>query len=233
MARDTDRSAAAPAEASASAASPLLPAQTNGQPAGGGVQILVISGDAAVGQLIRATLAPQGFQVTSASDEATLADALTRQPYHVVIVDERWPGQAVHGLLDRVRQEQPAARIIDIGAVAETNGKRHPPGTQVHGTLAAPFAPSQLHDAVRRCLEGTGLLRLSEEALRENLGAMIRERRKALGLTLALLAERTNLSLGYLSQIELGKNSASVETLYRICLGLSIRVSDLFASIRV
>ena len=40
------------------------------------------------------------------------------------------------------------------------------------------------------------------------------------------------MSLGYLSQIELGKNSASIETLYRISLGLRIRIADLFQSIQ-
>ena len=75
-------------------------------------------------------------------------------------------------------------------------------------------------------------------SLRELIGTAIRERRKALGLTLAELAERAKgedgegVSLGYLSQIELGKNSASIETLYRIALGLRIRVADLFNSIQ-
>ena len=82
-----------------------------------------------------------------------------------------------------------------------------------------------------RCLEGRGLLRMSESALRESLGAAIRERRKGLGLTLAQMAQRTGVSLGYLSQIELGKNSASIETLYRISLGLGLRMSDLFQSV--
>ena len=83
-----------------------------------------------------------------------------------------------------------------------------------------------------RCLEGKGLLRMSEEALRESLGSAIRERRKTLGLTLAQMAARTDVSLGYLSQIELGKNSASIETLYKISLGLGIRMSELFESIK-
>jgi len=83
-----------------------------------------------------------------------------------------------------------------------------------------------------RCLEGKGLLRLSETALRETLGNVIRERRKALGLTLAQMAQRTGVSLGYLSQIELGKNSASIETLYRISLGLGIRMSELFQAVQ-
>ena len=45
------------------------------------------------------------------------------------------------------------------------------------------------------------------------------------------MAQRTNVSLGYLSQIELGKNSASIDTLYRICLGLGIKMADLFQNI--
>ena len=74
---------------------------------------------------------------------------------------------------------------------------------------------------------------MSESALREALGNAIRERRKALSLTLAQMAQRTNVSLGYLSQIELGKNSASIETLYRISLGLGIKMSDLFQSVQM
>ena len=73
---------------------------------------------------------------------------------------------------------------------------------------------------------------MTEEALRESLGAAIRERRKALGFTLSTMSEKTGVSLGYLSQIELGKNSASIETLYRICLALGIKMSELFTSVQ-
>ena len=41
-----------------------------------------------------------------------------------------------------------------------------------------------------------------------------------------------SVSLGYLSQIELGKNSASIETLYRISLGLGIKMGDLFQAVQ-
>ena len=55
---------------------------------------------------------------------------------------------------------------------------------------------------------------------------------KALGLTLSNMSDRTNVSLGYLSQIELGKNSASIETLYRICLALGMKMSELFQAVQ-
>ena len=46
------------------------------------------------------------------------------------------------------------------------------------------------------------------------------------------MAQRTGVSLGYLSQIELGKNSASIETLYRITLGLGIKMAELFQAVQ-
>ena len=98
--------------------------------------------------------------------------------------------------------------------------------------LTKPFQVAHLQKTVMRCLESRGLLRLSENALKEALGQAIRERRKALALTLAQMAQRTGVSLGYLSQIELGKNSASIETLYRISLGLGIKMSELFQTVQ-
>ncbi len=98
--------------------------------------------------------------------------------------------------------------------------------------IEGPFQVDHLREIVVRCLESKGLLRMTEDALREALGAAIRERRKALGFTLSNMSERTGVSLGYLSQIELGKNSASIETLYRICLALGMKMSDLFTAIQ-
>jgi transcriptional regulator with XRE-family HTH domain len=53
-----------------------------------------------------------------------------------------------------------------------------------------------------------------------------------MGLTLKELSDRTKISLGYLSQIELGKNSASIETLYKISVGLGLRMSELFQAVQ-
>jgi transcriptional regulator with XRE-family HTH domain len=61
---------------------------------------------------------------------------------------------------------------------------------------------------------------------------VLRERRKALGWTLVEMVEKTGISLGYLSHIELGKSSASIETLYRICLALGMTLADLFTQLR-
>lgn len=55
------------------------------------------------------------------------------------------------------------------------------------------------------------------------LGRMVRERRRALRLTQAQLAELAGISVAFVGHIERGTRILSVETLFRLCavLGLS------------
>ncbi len=192
------------------------------------VRVLVVDDDASICRLIQAALAPHDFAVEMVSEPARIESQLRGQLYHVIILDYVIPGLEAEQVLEWVREFQPEASIIVVTAYPSVDSALHCLRARTYDYLTKPFQVEQLQRTVTRCLESRGLLRLSEEALRESLGAAIRERRKALGLTLAEMAKRTKVSLGYLSQIELGKNSASIETLYRISLGLRIRVADLF-----
>ena len=64
------------------------------------------------------------------------------------------------------------------------------------------------------------------------VGANLKRLRVKSGLSLERLSRSSGVSRAMLSQIELGKNSASIETLYRIALGLRVRVADLFQSVQ-
>jgi CheY-like chemotaxis protein len=198
----------------------------------GDVRLLVIDDDPAVGRLVQASLAGHEFSIDIISDPARVEPALREKDYHVVILDYVLPGLESEDVLKLVQDTQPDANIIVVTAFPSIDSALQCLRAHTFDYLTKPFQVEQLKKAVLRSLETRGLLRLSEEALREQLGAAIRERRKALGLTLADMAKRTNVSLGYLSQIELGKNSASIETLYRIALGLRVRVADLFQSVQ-
>jgi XRE family aerobic/anaerobic benzoate catabolism transcriptional regulator len=61
------------------------------------------------------------------------------------------------------------------------------------------------------------------------LGAMIRERRRALGLTQAALAKRCGVSLRFLGQLEAGAGNISVERLEGVATALEVSISRLFA----
>jgi DNA-binding response OmpR family regulator len=201
----------------------------------GEVRILVVDDDEQICRLIQTTLASEAFTVDAACEPAEIEARIKDRsaPCHLVILDYVIPGLESEQVLDWLRDFQPDASIIVVTAYPSVDSAVNCLRTQqTFDYLPKPFQPGHLQRVVTRCLEGKGLLRLSEAALRETLGAAIRERRKKMGLTLQQMAHRTNVSLGYLSQIELGKNSASIETLYRICLGLGIKLSELFQTVQ-
>jgi DNA-binding response OmpR family regulator len=199
----------------------------------GEIRILVLDDDATVCRLMQTVLAGNHFTVDTVSDPGQVEAQLRCGSYQLVILDYVIPDLEPERTLGWVRQYQPDASIIVVTAFPSMDSAVQCLRVGTFDYLTKPFQVGQLRHVVRRCLESKGLLRMSEEALRESLGAAIRERRKALGLTLAQLSERTGVSLGYLSQIELGKNSASIETLYRISLGLRVKLAELFQAVQL
>lgn len=65
-------------------------------------------------------------------------------------------------------------------------------------------------------------------SIKKNLGNRIREIRISRSLTQEALAEKINLSAKSLSQIELGNNFVSAETLDDLCSALNIKPNVLF-----
>jgi CheY-like chemotaxis protein len=196
------------------------------------VRLLVLDDDAAICRLIKAALCQHDFVIDAVSDPTRMESQLREAAYHLIILDYVIPGLDPEQLLDCIRAYQGDASIIVVTAFPSMDSALHCLRAHTYDYLTKPFQVEQLQKTVTRCLEGRGLLRLSEEALCLALGHAIRDRRKTLGLTLAQMAERTGVSLGYLSQIELGKNSASIETLYKIALGLRLRIADLFQTVQ-
>jgi len=187
----------------------------------GDIRILILDDDPATCSVIQAALSNRDFVIDVVSDPALVESALSASnAYHLIILDYVLPGLEADQVFTWIRDSQADANVVVITGYPSVDSALNCLRARTYDYLTKPFQVDQLREIVFRCLETKGLLRMTEEALRESLGNAIRERRKALGLTLSNMSDRTNVSLGYLSQIELGKNSASIETLYRICLAL-------------
>ncbi len=63
-----------------------------------------------------------------------------------------------------------------------------------------------------------------------DIGARLKTLRAAGGLTLADLAERSGVSRAMLSRIERGESSPTAQLLNRVCAGLGVTLSSLFAA---
>jgi DNA-binding response OmpR family regulator len=196
------------------------------------VRILVIDDEAAICQVIERALKQPRFEIDVASKPAKIEAALKESTYNLIILDYVLPGVDPSSLFDKIKSSQPDASMIVMTGYPSVDSALSSLRARAYDYVTKPFDVNKLRDTVHRCLESKGILRMSEEILRENLGRVLRDRRKNMNMNLAELSKRTSVSLGYLSQIELGKNSASIETLYKICLGLGIKMSELFVAIR-
>lgn len=73
--------------------------------------------------------------------------------------------------------------------------------------------------------EPTAVLEAEQDT--PNYGPVIRQRRKALGLTLDDVAKATNLTIGFLSQVERGISSPSLSSFMRIASALQTSLEQL------
>lgn len=210
------------------APSALTELQSNGE-----IRILVLDDDPATCAVIQAALSSRDFAIDVVSEPSQIEAALTgKTQYHLIVMDYVIPGIEPDQIFAWVRDNQLEANVLVVTGYPSVDSALNCLRARTYDYLTKPFQVDHLRDIVVRCLEHKGLLRMTEDALKEALGTAIRDRRKTLSFTLSDLSKRTGVSLGYLSQIELGKNSASIETLYRICLALGLKMSELFAAVQ-
>lgn len=194
----------------------------------GPVRILVLDDDPSMCTFLKEVLQVDQLTVDTSSAVDQFEACLQAKPYHLIILDYVIPGLTAEQLFKWIQAHQPEAGTMVITGYPTMDSALSSLRAHSFDYLTKPFSVAQVQEVVQRYLLSKGLLGLSEDSLREALGQVIREQRKARGLTLAQLAERSGVSLGYLSQIELGKNAASMETLYRVALGLGSRLAELF-----
>ena len=69
-----------------------------------------------------------------------------------------------------------------------------------------------------------------EEPIAAVFGAVLRERREAAGISQEQLADRAGLHRTYVSLIERGKRTASIEVVRKVSAALGVTMTDLIAA---
>ena len=93
--------------------------------------------------------------------------------------------------------------------------------------IAKPFKQEELLETVDRTCCAIGLIYTNEVELNRQIGQRIRQARMENNMTLRQLSELTELTTSQLSQVELGKNAASIWALARISSALGYQLSGL------
>jgi transcriptional regulator with XRE-family HTH domain len=110
--------------------------------------------------------------------------------------------------------KQRPLKVLPVGKTMAT-GRRKGAGTSSQETSAANLSDDP-PDLVRADSHG------GAQAKMNDIGRRLKEARRAKGMTLAQLAERTGLSVGTLSQSERGLVSPTVRTIYTVSTALEI-----------
>lgn len=80
---------------------------------------------------------------------------------------------------------------------------------------------------MRKVAFSTSVCRGGTMLFREVLGAQLRVQRAEQGMTLRQLSARSNVALGYLSEIERGRKEPSSELIAAICRALDVPASKI------
>lgn len=195
-----------------------------------GLRLLAVDDEATYVNTYERYFQKHGFAVDTAQTLSDFERLLRARHHHVILLDYYLDTDQVDGdtLMRMVEQYDRDASVVVVTGRPSLDTAVISLRQRAFDYLSKPVKIDDLAAAVDRALEAKGLLRLSASELQRKIGERIREARKAHSLTLAQTAERTGLSVGFLSQIELGKNSASVETLYRIARALGMQPGEFF-----
>lgn len=193
-----------------------------------GLRMLAVDDEPTYVEVYRKYFGRRGFEVDIANTLDEFHQKLKARHHHIILLDYYLDNDKVNGdhLMRLIEREDRDASVLVVTGRPSLDTAIVSLRQRAFDYLEKPVRIDALAEAVDRVLEAKGLLRLSANELQRRIGEKIREGRKALSLTLQQLADRTGLSVGFLSQIELGKNSASLETLYRIARGLSMHPRD-------
>ena len=157
--------------------------QSNGMPEyqfhGGDIRVLVIDDDPAIGRLIQTVLVNPQITIDTVAESDKVRGSLEAHQYHVILMDYVIPDLEATTILSWIKELQSDASVIVVTAFPSMDSALTCLRSHTFDYVPKPFRLDDMKKTLMRCLESRGLLRLSEEALREQIGSSIRERRKA------------------------------------------------------
>jgi two-component system, cell cycle sensor histidine kinase and response regulator CckA len=120
--------------------------------------VLLAEDDRGVRTLARAVLQHGGYTVREAADgeEALRLCRQSRRPVQLLLTDAVMPNMSGPELARRVRELQPAVKVLFISGYTEDTLTRHGAGAAGLAFLPKPFTTQALAAKVREVLDGPG-----------------------------------------------------------------------------
>lgn len=191
------------------------------------IRVLVVDDDQQVCKTVSMILEEHGYHVQSFSQPRQALQAIRKRPFDIGLIDIKMPDLNGLELIERIKEEDPRIAILVMTAYPDIQTAAETMRLGSRDYITKPFREEQLLGSVERIAQEMGLIYTNEQDLNRLIGQRIRQERLKQNLTLRQLSDRSELTTSQLSQVELGKNAASVWALARISGSLGKQVCEL------
>jgi len=191
------------------------------------IKVLIVDDEQEVAQSVGVMLEDAGYLPLVHCDPEKALEIAAKESCQIAIVDLRMPSKAGVKVVEELKRIDDRICCIVMTGFPELETARQ---TMQHGScdyITKPFNREELLNSVERACHQLGLIYRSEGDLNRLIGERIRAERLRQNLTLRQVSERSDLTTSQLSQVELGKNAASLWALARISNSLGLQLSRL------
>ncbi len=195
------------------------------------IKVMVIDDDPSICKTVGLLLEDHGFCPRTFTDPDEAIGVAAKESFQIALIDLRMPKMDGVDVVEQLKEIDTRMSCIVMTAYPDLDSATE---TMRRGTcdyIAKPFKQDELIGAVDRACQRMGIIYTDESELNRLIGQRIRSHRLGQNLTLRQLSDRTDLTTSQLSQVELGKNAASIWALARISNSLGLQVSELLAGL--
>ncbi len=195
------------------------------------IKVLVVDDDPQVCKTVGKILQENNYQVQSFTQPRQSLQAVRKTPFDIGLIDIKMPDLSGVELVEKIKAEDDRVALLVMTAYPDVQSAAETMRLGARDYITKPFSEEQLLAAVERIAQEQGLIYTNEQDLNRLIGQRIHRERLKQSLTLRQLSERSDLTTSQLSQVELGKNAASLWALARISGALGRQLCELLAGL--
>jgi DNA-binding NtrC family response regulator len=192
------------------------------------INILVIDDDKDVCAFLKKFLTEDGYNINTLAKPDRALDRIKEKTYHLIILDLKMPHIRGEDLLTEIMKVNPDISVIILTAYPSVDSAVQTMKNNAFDYIKKPFKVDELRGTIRNALRAKMLLTEPGDEVNIKIGRKVRGLRNEKRLTIKELAERANLSISLISQIERAESAGSISTLNKIAIALNTELREFF-----
>ncbi|MFH1416263.1 MAG: response regulator [Elusimicrobiota bacterium] len=191
-------------------------------------RILIIDDDKDVCKVLKKNLSEEGYDVSAVFSGSDGIDSVSRKRFELLILDMKLPDMHGTKVLEKISEIDPSIAVIVLTGYPDIDSAVKTLKSQAVDYIQKPFKISELKAIVQKELLMVSARKEYGVTQIDNVGKRINQLRKKNEMSLDVLAERTDLSKSFLSEVERKKKFPRLSTLQRIAKELGVSVKLIF-----